>query len=334
MYKFNHTQYNKIDSDFVSLKDFSLDSLEGIEANTSFLNLLNSFENRFSFSKTKTFSFSKEGFLALFIELRQNYKDAKIAICESESEALIEAYKIYKELGFEIKLIPLNKDGSVNKNEIKEAEIDFLFISSYVMDTFYITDLKEIKTLTNAKIVSNASAYFSNYSDAVYFDNYKLSGYSLNAVLLFNDSLFLENSLGFIDTISMKICYEAINKQTFNNSLKDVFLEKLIEKFKDDIYFFVDNSKTLPFTLHIALKNIKARELIRTLVFDNIYLSNGEGCSLGLSKPSRVIQAMGYDETTSRNALSFSFKEDLTIEEINKIINKIYTKYLQIKIMN
>ncbi len=334
MFKFNHTQYNKIDFDFLSLKDFSLDSLEGIEANNSFINLENSFKNRFSFSKAKTFSFSKEGFLALFLELRQNYKDVKIAIFEGESEAIYEAYKLYKELGFDIKLISLNKDGSVNKNEIKELKIDFLFISSYVMDTFYITDLKEIKSLTNAKIISNASADFSKYSDAVYFDNYKLSGYSLNSVLLFNDNLFLENSLGFIDTISMKVCYEAIEKQTFNNSLKDVFSEKLIEKFKDDIYFFVDNSKTLPFTLHIALKNIKARELIRTLVFDNIYLSNGEGCSLGLSKPSRVIQAMGYDETTSRNALSFSFKEDLTQDEVNRVINKIYTKYYQISKIN
>ncbi|MFW2308252.1 cysteine desulfurase, partial [Aliarcobacter butzleri] len=64
------------------------------------------------------------------------------------------------------------------------------------------------------------------------------------------------------------------------------------------------NKKTLPYTLHFALKDIKAREIIRTLAFDSIFLSKGEGCSLGLSKPSRIIQAMGYDETTRRNAIS------------------------------
>lgn len=98
--------------------------------------------------------------------------------------------------------------------------------------------------------------------------------------------------------------------------------------------FFVNNNQTLPYTLHFALKNIKARELIRTLSLDEIYISNGEGCSLGLSRPSRVIQTMGYDETTSRNAITLSFSEKYDEQTIEKIVNKIAKKYLQIKVLN
>jgi cysteine sulfinate desulfinase/cysteine desulfurase-like protein len=40
---------------------------------------------------------------------------------------------------------------------------------------------------------------------------------------------------------------------------------------------------------------------------------------------------MGYDETTSRNSIHFSFDTQLENEIIDKIINIIYLKYKQIK---
>ena len=55
---------------------------------------------------------------------------------------------------------------------------------------------------------------------------------------------------------------------------------------------------------------------------------------MGLSKPSRVIQTMGYDELTSRNAITLSFSEKYDEQSIEKIVNKIAKKYLQIKVLN
>ncbi|EFU68918.1 Kae1-associated kinase [Aliarcobacter butzleri JV22] len=156
----------------------------------------------------------------------------------------------------------------------------------------------------------------------------------MSGVILFNDeNIFELLNMAFIDTLAVKCCFEALENQKFNYEVKEKFLEKLKEKLKDNIYFFVDNKKTLPYTLHFALKNIKAREIIRTLAFDNIFLSNGEGCSLGLSKPSRIIQAMGYDETTSRNAISLNFLQDFDEETILKIVDKIEQKYKQIRVL-
>ena len=189
-----------------------------------------------------------------------------------------------------------------------------------------------IKKLTNAKIISNASANFSNLSDVIYFDNYKLTGYSLSGVLLFEEEkLFELLNIGFIDTLAVKYCFEALENQKFNYEMKDKFLQKLKEKFKDDLYFFVNPADTLPYSLHIALKGIKARELIRTLALNKIFLTNGEGCSLGLSKPSRIIQNMGYDEITSRNSIQLAFNQTFSDEEIEKLVNTVYLKYKQIK---
>ncbi|MFY9094436.1 cysteine desulfurase [Aliarcobacter butzleri] len=327
MIKLNNLQYNPIELDFLEDQNYSLDSLV---SNFTFDDLCKKYKEKFGFSKIKTFSFSKEGFLGLFLELK-----GKIAVSFGECEALIQGAKLYESLGFELTWIDLNKDGSVNYQELKDKDIDFLFLSSYVMDTFFETSLDDVKNFTNAKIISNGSAKIDSLSDIVYFDNYKLCGYCLSGVILFNDeNIFELLNMAFIDTLAVKCCFEALENQKFNYEVKEKFLEKLKEKLKDNIYFFVDNKNTLPYTLHFALKNIKAREIIRTLAFDNIFLSNGEGCSLGLSKPSRIIQAMGYDETTSRNAISLNFLQDFDEETILKIVDKIEQKYKQIRVLD
>ena len=323
MFKLNTLQYNPQDIQ-ISLENYSLDSLL---TNNNFDELCVKYKEKFNFSKLKTFAFSKEGFLGLFLELK-----GKIAISLGECEALVNAGKLYESLGFDIVWISLKKDGKVNLVELENQDINYLFLSSYVMDTFVKISLSEAKKLTNAKIISNASAHKDELSDTIYFDNYKLTGYNLSGVILFEDEkLFELLHIGFIDTLASKYCFEALENQKFDLQMKEKFLEKLKEKFQDNIYFFVEPNDTLDYSLHIALKGIKARELIRTLALNKIFLTNGEGCSLGLSKPSRIIQAMGYDELTSRNSLQLSFATSFSDEEIEKIVNSMYLKYKQIK---
>lgn len=322
MIKLNYLQYSKLQNIEIS-NDLSLSALR---PNDAFEVLTLEYKKIFGFNKLKTFSFLKEGFLGLFLELK-----GKIAISCGECEILIEAGKFYESLGFQITWISLNKDGKVNLYELENKNIDFLFLSSYVMDTFVKTSIEEAKKLTSAKIISNASANFDKNSDVIFFDNYKLIGFNTSGVVLFNDEVFSLLEVGKIDSIAVKLCLDALKNQKFNYKLKTIFLEKLKEKFQENIYFFVNPNDTLEYSLHFGLKGIKARELIRTLALNKIFITNGEGCSLGLSKPSRIIQNMGYDETTSRNAISFSFVDDMNEEEITKLVNTLYLKYKQIK---
>lgn len=321
MIKLNYLQYNKLKLDF----DLNFYSLDSLVENEDFETLVKDFCCKFNYKKIKTFSFSKSGFLDILLELK-----GKIAVSLGETLALIEACRVYESLGNSIEYLPLNKDGSVDFSILKEKDFDYIFCSSYVIDTFYIVDLKELKKLSKAKIISNASADFSLNSDIVYFDSYKLSGYYLSGVILLNDDSLELSNIGFTDSLAIKVCFEAL-KSSNKVEMKHIFIDKFKDKFKDNLYFFVDNKNTLANSFHIALKDIKAREIIRTLAFLDIYLSNGEGCSLGLSKPSRVIQAMGYSEEISRNALSFSFNKDLSLDEIDFIVDTIYKKYIQIK---
>ena len=327
MYKLNILQYNNMQN--LHIKDDM--SLNILSNNEEYNKTEKEFKEKYSFVNINSFSFSKSGFLSLLLELN---KKGKIAISVGETQSLIDAAILFEELGFEIIWIDLLKDGNVNIQKLEDLEMDFIFISSYVMDTFVKTSIENIKKSTNAKIISNASAHFDKNSDVIYFDPYKLTGYSFHGLILFNGDLFEEQVISNKDGIALFNIFEALKIQKFEISIKDKFIEKLKDELKDDIYFFVDNTQTLPYTLHFALKNIKARELIRTLALDEIYITNGEGCSLGLSKPSRIIQAMDYDETTSRNSISLTFTQKLEEIEIEKIVNKIAKKYKQIKVLN
>lgn len=285
------------------------------------------FSSSFGFKKVKTFKFDTTGVLSIFLSLK-----GKITVSLGESEPIIEAAKLYEKLGFEIEFIPLTKEGFLAYEKIPKC--DYVFASSYIMDTYIKVDLEKVKTLSNAKLISNISATLNPLiSDMVIIDAYKLTGYSLDSLLLYNEGLEdLVNSQ--ISTTSIFQIKKAIEKFTVKIDYKKLFMEILNREFQDNIFYFVNPKECLEYTLHFGLKGIKAREIIRTLALDSIYVTNGEGCSLGLSKPSRILQEMGYEEFESRWALSLNFSEDLDQESIEKTIKTISKKYRQIIALN
>ncbi len=308
---------------------FSSLSLNSLTDNEEYETLKSKLCKRFGYKDLNTFSFCKDGFLGLFLELG---KSGKIAVCKGESEAVYLGAKAYEQLGFEIVWINLQKDGKINLDNISSNKFDYLFLSSYVMDTFVKTELLHVKTLSDAKIISNASADFSECSDAVYFDTYKLSGFSVSGVLLHN-GMFEQKSVGFTDSIALSLLFQGLENFTPNLHVKEIFLQELKEVFKDDMFLFVNQDYTLEFCLHVGFKGIKARELIRSLVFEDIFITNGEGCALGLSRPSRIIEQMdcGLD---NKNAISFSFNTDFTQTQIKSIVKSLHEKYKQIRALN
>jgi hypothetical protein len=324
MFNLNTFQYFK-SGKFDILNKYSISALE---RNEFYDDLCLQYYKKYQYKSFKTFAFSKEGFLGLLLELK-----GKIAICVGETQALIDGAWMYESLGFEIHWVGLNNDGTVNLYDLQDQDIDYLFLSTYVMDTFLKIDLEKIHRYTKAKIISNGTSNISKKSYAIYFDNYKLNGFHLSGVMLFEDCFELL-SIGQIDTLALKVCFDSLEKKSLEeNDTKAILIEELTQKFADDICFFVDNTHTLENTVHFGLKEIKARELIRTMALSNIFMSNGEGCSLGLSKPSRILQEMGYDEKTSRTSLSLSFNSKFSKDQIDKFVNILYLKYKQIKML-
>jgi len=325
MYKLNSLNYPLSDDISIS-KELSI---EPLSTNVEYERLSKEFKSKFNFSHLHTFSFSKDGFLGLMLELNKS-----IAVSLGESEAIIEAAKRYETLGFAVRYIDILDNGTFDYEAVKNIKEEYFFVSPYIIDTFVKVDLAKVKTLFSGSIISNISATLdASVCDVAYFDAYKLSGYFTHSVLLHND-LFEEQIISSIDTLGLKLISDIVKKEKEIITCKGEFIEVLKENLKENLIFFVDADATLENVVHFGLKGIKAREVIRNLSLANIFVTNGEGCSLGLSRPSRIIQNMGYTELQSRQALSLSFSKDLDSDEIGFVVSKIAKSYRQIKALH
>ncbi len=326
MYKLNSLQFPQIKE----LEINSNYSVEPLKNNLGFDTLIHEFKKEFGYKSLNSFAFTKEGFFAFMCEL-----NGSIAVSLGECEAIIQGAKLYESLGNSVVWVGLTKDGSLDYNECKDIKTDYFFVSSYIMDTFVKVDLEKIKQSTTSKLISNCSANkYAKFADIILFDAYKLTGYGTCGVILYSQDELEEQYLGETDALGIKLIYDALKNQGFTSVCKESFLKVLKEGFNEDLYLFVDPSSTLEYSFHFGLKGIKAREIIRTLSLSNILVTNGEGCSLGLSRPSRIIQEMGYEEIESRWALSLTFTEELNSEEIEKIVKTMSRKYRQIKALS
>jgi cysteine sulfinate desulfinase/cysteine desulfurase-like protein len=326
MYKLNSLQYPNIQT--TSLNESY--SLEPLKNNDGFELLTNEFKKEFGYKSLNSFSFTKEGFLSLMIEL-----DGSIAISKGECEAIKLAGKLYEKLGNKVSWIGLTQKGEINLKECENLRADYFFVSSYIIDTFVQTNLEKIKEITTSKLISNCSANkYAKFADMILFDAYKLCGYGTCGVVLYSGNELSEQYDGETDALGINLIYQALKNQNFESKNRDEFIEVLKEEFNDDLYFFVEPNITLPYNLHFGLKDIKAREIIRTLSLNDIYITNGEGCSLGLARPSQVIQDMGYEESKSRWALSLTFTKEYSSDEIKTIVKTMSRKYRQIKALS
>jgi hypothetical protein len=108
-------------------------------------------------------------------------------------------------------------------------------------------------------------------------------------------------------------------------ALIDLFAQAHIDPYLTGSAPVLDN------TLLIRLPNIRARQLVNTMTIEGISITNGEGCSLSLSKPSFVLQSYGYSEEEAREAISLSWEPDTAIEELIAAAEKLIFRYRQVE---
>ena len=269
----------------------------------------------FGFSNINTFSFTPEGIFGFM-----NTLEGKIGVSVYECEYIIQGAELLRKSGGDVTFV--NRD-------FKSKDFDYLFISPIAVDTFEILDIDNL----DCKVISNISFTRESAScNYALIDSQKLCGIGSFGGLLFNEGLSRDSDMQ-TDVIALKIFQEARPLKSLQN-IKTQFLNRLKELLQEDLDFFVNPEYTHKNTLHLRLKGIKARELIRSLALEDVVISNGERCSLGLSQPSRVIQEMGFSEAESRESLSLSFEDEFNEEEITEISKKIAKKYRQIKALS
>ena len=97
--------------------------------------------------------------------------------------------------------------------------------------------------------------------------------------------------------------------------LRDI-LEKAIEAGAPDTIFIGQGSKRLPNTSCFATPGWKGESQVIAMDLAGFAISAGSACSSGKVKASRVLQAMGFDDTVASSAVRVSLGPATTKDEI------------------
>ena len=279
----------------------------------------------------RPFSFNLESFYFLLTKLTLKYK---VAVVLSSHQMLYGAYLSLKERDSIIPLIPDKKSGQICIKEALEKGAE-CFVVPYLNEDILTSNFhldKELKEVFSIWDISYALALRLPLPQNA--NLLLVNGENLGLMRPFGVMLSKEAELGefalYLEIENLyQVFLEAIKKQEIpsSNQAKKFYLA-LKEILGDDCYaFFETPNNTLP----LGLQGIKARNLIQSLIFDGISMINGQECLFGFSKPSFVLQMMGYTEQKARELLSLSFKKENC--NIEWLAEKISQKYRQIRLL-
>lgn len=294
----------------------------------------------------RPFSFSLESFYFLLDNLCRYYK---VALALSSHNMLYAAYlqSPHKEEIFP--LLPDFNSGNITQDSIDRAldcGVDCFIIPLLNEDILTLNNIESLPS--NVLKVVDISYTFALNLPLPKADIMLLNGENLGimrpfGILASNAQDFYGISNVYLEIQNLYVTFkEAIalrekahtSTGKFQVNLAQMFFDILqvnLEKlgFNDCCYTFYQTPEN---TLPLGLKEIKARNLIQSLLFDGISLINGQECLFGFSRPSFVLRQMGYTEEQSRELLSLSFL-DITPSLIPQIAQKIAMKYAQLRIL-
>ncbi|MFF2754221.1 cysteine desulfurase family protein [Psychrobacillus sp. NPDC058041] len=279
-----------------------------------------------------------------------------IITTQIEHHAVLHACEQLEREGFDITYLPVNREGIVDVNDLKNALREDTILVSIMYGNNEVGTIQPISEI--GELLKEHPAYF--HTDAVQaygganlnvndlqvdllsVSSHKINGPKGIGFLFQRKGLHLkplfyggqqerkrragtENVpavVGFAKAVELK----QQNLETtinFYNELRNAFLVQLESK---GIEYTINGSqeKVLPHVINLSIPKTDVETFLIQLDMAGIDASSGSACSAGSIDPSHVLVAM-YGENTPelRNSIRFSFGINNTIEQVTEAANKI-----------
>jgi len=108
-------------------------------------------------------------------------------------------------------------------------------------------------------------------------------------------------------------------------------LETALKTAAPEIVIFGHDKKRLPNTSNFAIPGWKGETQVMQMDLAGFAVSAGSACSSGKVRPSRVLQAMGYDDVTASSALRVSLGLKTTENDIARFCDAWLAEYKRFK---
>ena len=278
-----------------------------------------------------------------------------------EHPSVLNAFKALEKYGYEVTILPVNKNGAIEVNSLKEAIKDNTILVSVMSvnnETGAINPIKEVgELLKNYPKI----AFHVDMTQAIgkvdipleNIDMFSFSGHKIHALLgsgalIKEKKIVLEpiangggqennlrsgtNTLALSATLAkaLRLSLEE-QKENYNkvSNLRDYLLSYL--KDNPDLYSLNSLDNNNPYIVNFSLLNHKASVVVEALSNKGIMVSSLSACHSKNEDYSYVVLAMNNDMKLAHNTIRVSFSYENTVDDVNALIRGLKQIMKEIK---
>ena len=278
-----------------------------------------------------------------------------------EHPSVLNTFKALEKYGYEVTILPVNKNGVIEVNSLKEAIKDNTILVSVMSvnnETGAINPIKEVgELLKNYPKI----AFHVDMTQAIgkidipleNIDMFSFSGHKIHALLgsgalIKEKKIILEpiahgggqennnrsgtNTLALSATLA-KALRISLKEQKENYNKVSNLRDYLISYLKDnpDLYCLNSLEKDNPYIVNFSLLNHKASVVVEALSNKGIMVSSLSACHSKNEDYSYVVLAMNNDIKLAHNTIRVSFSCENTVDDVNALIRGLKQIMKEIK---
>ena len=275
-------------------------------------------------------------------------KGKHIIISSLEHNSIIASATVMQDKGFDVDLVPINKEGLVDINELKKLiREDTILVSIVAVDSEIglVQPIEEISILlkqypnihfhTDAtQAIGKVKIDYSNV-DLITFSPHKFYGINGIGVLIKkkNTNLIPLISGGksttiyrsgtpvtpLIASVDKALDIALFNQDDRYNYVLDLN-KKVINHLKKYNFIHINNTdKSIPFTINFSIKGVNSKDFAKMLEEKDVYISTKTSCCPD-NTPSKLVYALTKDESLALTSVRISISHLTTQEEIEKFL--------------
>lgn len=288
-------------------------------------------------------------------ERYKNYGKHILVSC-LEHTSIIASATVMQELGFEVELIPVDKNGLINIETLKQMiRNDTILVSVCSVDSELglVQPIEEIGKLlkehSNTYFHSDASQSIGKVTidyrnvDLITIAPHKFYGTNDMGMLIKKKNVGLKPIInggrsttvyrsGTPNVPGIAATAFALKKAIENQKQRYEYAKKLNKKIIDYIkqydFMHINNTEaSMPFTINFSIKGIKSQDVVDYFSSKEIYLSSKTSCC-PIGTPSKLIYALTKDKSLASTSIRLSISHTTREEEIEEFINE-FDKYIK-----
>lgn len=274
----------------------------------------------------------------------------KIIISSVEHSSIIAPCNFLAERGFDVVMIPTNKDGIIDLEELKkEIDDNTILVSVAAVDSELgtIEPIEEVAKIVNnypncvfhtdvTQAIGKININYDNV-DFITFAPHKFFGLNGFGALINRNNIkitplihggksttiYRSGTPVTANVIALEKAFEiAVSKLEERYNYAKELNKYLREELSKLSYVHINSSlSTIPSTLNISLIGKDTKRVVKELANNEIYVSTTTACSLE-DMPSKTVLAITGDEELASNTIRISVSHLTSKDDINVFINK------------